>query len=458
MQEKVACTIREYSLIEPGQIVVLGLSGGPDSVALLHVLLFLAPSMEFTLCAAHLNHGIRGEAADADEQFVIDLCEFLGVPLYRERIDVPAEAAKLGMGLEQAGRELRYDFLRRAKKHFEADRIAVAHHMNDQAESILLHLTRGCGLVGLTGMQPRRQDIIRPLLFLRRAEILGYLNAEGLAYCMDESNLALSSTRNRFRLELIPYIEEHINPGIVSTLCAMAELLLADERYLSEQAEAETAKIARDGGYLRTPLLALPSPIRARVIRAALWNAGAPANIERVHVDMVVSLLSARTGAKLKLSGVDVWNEYDLVCFGRMEPAETDFCVTLNPEGVTETPLGCFESAYIALPTDIEYDKNVALLDADKLPASLVLRSRRQGDRFFPLGAPGKKKLKSFFIDRKVPRNARILPILTCGGEGPGASEVIFVPGFGIGEPYKLRENTKRVLRVVYRDIKLYQN
>ncbi|MDO5110832.1 MAG: tRNA lysidine(34) synthetase TilS [Clostridia bacterium] len=436
-------TIEEYGLIHPGETVLVGLSGGPDSVALLHTLLSLSTSMGFRVAAGHLNHGIRDEAADADEQFVRELCELFGVPLWVEKADVPAIAKARGWTLEQAGREERYAFLHRAKEKAGAQRVAVAHHMDDQAESILLHLTRGTGLAGLVGMLPARGEIIRPLLFVRRGDVEEYIAQEGLAYCVDATNLETGSTRNRLRLDVIPYIEEHINPAFVDGLCSMAELLLRDETYLQAQADKLLEAARRPGGFDRETLKGEPLPILTRALRAALREAGAYVDIERVHIEQLIDLLSARTGAMLPLPGVQAYVQYDLVCFGN--PAETpEFSLPFVLDGVTQTPLGDFVCTIVPRPAEFGHDRNVAFMDADKLDG-LLARTRREGDRIYPIGAPGRKKLKEYFIDKKVPREKRTLPLL-CMGE-----DVWFAPGFCSGEAGKVTEETTRVARIEYK-------
>ena len=448
MQHKAQEAIKTYGLIERGHTVVCGVSGGADSVALLTSLLSLSGAMEFKVCAAHLNHGIRGESADHDEQFVRDLCDFYGVPFYFERADIPALAKANKQTVEQAGREERYAFLERARAHFNADLIAVAHHMDDQAESVLLHMTRGSGLTGLTGMQPRRDKIIRPLLFVRRDEIEEYLSREGLAYCIDETNLEPEGTRNRIRLDILPYIEKHINPAIVPTLCSMAELLLRDEKYLSAQASEALAACRREDGYDRRALQKLPLPILTRAIRIALKNAGAEADIERVHVEKVIDFLKARTGARLHLPFVEAWTSYDLIQFGVTEEF-ADFCVPLQIPGETVTPLGTFVAEYFEGGGYVK-DKSVACMDASKLdPSALVARTRKSGDRFYPVNSPGRRKLKEYFIDKKVPRNKRNLPLIC-------ADEVLFVPGHAVSETVKVEPSTQETLRVTFLDIKLY--
>ncbi|OQA74046.1 MAG: tRNA(Ile)-lysidine synthase [Firmicutes bacterium ADurb.Bin248] len=444
MKEKIAAFIRENGLIPAGSGVVAGVSGGADSVALLRALTLLAPGMGFSVFAAHLNHGIRGEEADADEAFVADLCESWGVPLIREKLDIPALARAHSRTLEQEGREARYAFFERAKARFGADLVAVAHHKDDQAESVLLHLTRGSGLAGLAGMRPRRGSLIRPMLCVRRAEIEAYLEAEGIPYRTDATNLVPAGTRNRLRLDVIPYIEAHINPAFTEMLCSGAELLRRDEDYLADAAREALAQALREGGYDRAQLLALPPPIRTRAVRLALAAIGADVDVERTHVEKACELLAAKTGARLDLPGARVRTSYGLVFFGKPgKPAPREFESKLAIPGDTAAPEGVFR-AEITPDTAVTADPYVACFDLDRLPPDVVARRRRAGDRFFPLGAPGSRKLKECFIDRKVPREARDAPLLASG------SDVLFVPGFRIAESVKVIGETTRVLRVTY--------
>ena len=321
MRERVEQYILQHELISPGDKVLIGLSGGGDSVALLHILKSLCTRLDFTICAAHLNHGIRGEAAHEDAEFVHDFCDFYGIRVYGGYADIPRLARQRGETLEQAGRMLRYDFLEEAKAFFGADKIAVAHHMDDQAESILLHLVRGSGLRGLCGMAPRRGDIIRPLLCLSKAEIESYLANENLPYCTDATNFIAEGTRNKLRLETIPYLKRDFNPRLVPSLCAMGEMLSEDESYLCQIAERELNAARREGGFDRAALSKLPRPILSRCIRAALNEIGALTDAERGHIDSIIRLISARTGARIEIPGADVWTSYELICFGRMGAA-----------------------------------------------------------------------------------------------------------------------------------------
>ena len=434
-------TILTHGLIPEGDGVLVGVSGGADSVALLWVLKSLSADLGFSLYAAHLNHGIRGAEAEEDQQYVRTLCRELDVPLYEETLDIPGVSAEEGKTLEQAAREQRYEFFQRACTRFGANTVAVAHHMDDQAESIMLHLIRGSGLKGLTGMKYRRGNIIRPFLDCRRSEIESFLAAGGISYRTDSTNLMRDASRNRLRLDVMPYIAEHINPAFAKSLCAMGRLLSEDEEYLSSAAEAALDAAATSLGYDRAKLLALPSPIRSRAIRIALQRSGVHADIDRVHVERIVSLLDAPTGASADLPHIAAWVSYGDICFGRRHEAQS-FEVPFEPKGKT-----CFPGGFFLADTaenDIIKSNLIGFMDADRLPQGIAVRPRRPGDVFHPCGAPGSKKLKAVLIDRKVPRNSRDVPGLFC------ENEALFLPGLGISDKLKVTDDTRSVIRVQY--------
>ena len=434
-----------HRLIEPGQGVVAAVSGGADSVALLLCLNTLAPSVGFSLFAAHLHHGIRGESADQDLCFVKELCERLCIPLYINRADVPALAKAAGTGLEEAGRQARYAFLEEARLHFGSTRIALAHHCDDQAESILLHLFRGSGLSGLCGMRFERNGLIRPFLNVRRQDIEAYLVEKGQTWRTDETNLlAETGERNRLRLELLPYIEKNINPGVVPALSGTAALLEEDEDYLLDRATEALSSARRDRGYDRATLYSLPPAIRSRCLRLAMAEAGANKDVERRHIDLLTALLAARTGSHLDLPGIKADISYESLL---LSPAgdyneQPFFRIPLSLSGETETPAGVFSVSPYDGP--LIKDSAIAIIDEHKLPEELWVRPRQNGDRFYPLGSPGQKKLKDFFIDKKVPRPVREGPMVFSG------ENALFVPGFGIAESIKVDGSTKRMLRIMY--------
>ena len=443
LPEAVENTVSRFGLLDEGAGVLVGLSGGPDSVALLKALLLLAPRHGWRVAAAHFNHCIRGAEADEDEAFCRGLCEGEGIPFFSVKEDIPAYASENGLSLETAGRLRRYEYLESVREANGLDAIAVAHHMDDNAESVLMHLLRGSGLAGLTGIQPRRGRVIRPLLGVRRSEIIAFLEENGIPYRTDATNLLAEGTRNRLRLEVIPYLERHINPELVPSLCSAAELISRDEEFLSGLAEKALEEAFRGEGYDRASLAALPGPVRSRAIRIALARAGAPVDIERVHVEAIERLLVGRTGAELHVPHALVRVSYGLVCFEKQRAEARYFERELIVPGVTETPLGSFRTTLVTGQEGFYKTPDVGFLDADRLPGPIVVRPRRNGDRFFPIGAPGRKKLKDHYIDKKVDRRLRdALPVFACG------DEAIFIPGIGASETVRVTGETVRMLRI----------
>ena len=441
-----AAAIRDHGLIEEGQRVVAGVSGGADSVALLLCLAQLAPRLGFSLCVAHLNHGIRGAAAEADMAFVAELCKEHNLPFFAGRADAPGLARARGRGLEEAARHARFAFLEEARRHFQGDKIALAHHMEDQAETVLLHLFRGSGLTGLCGMAYAQGAVIRPLLGCHRRDIEAFLAAQGQPFCTDASNAqAEAALRNRVRLELLPYLAARFNPEVVEALCRTAALAGTDAAYLQAQAVQALAAARRADGYDCAALAALPEALRSRALALALEERGGR-DLCQTHIRLLESLLQAPTGSHLDLPGVRADREYGLLrlCPARQAPpAAPAFCLPLNLSGDTETPWGVFQAAPYSGP--LLRDPFRAVLDMDKLPACLEVRPRQPGDTFYPLGAPGRKKLKDFLIDKKVPRPQRGGPMIFAG------SRAVFLPGYGISEEVKVDSGTRRMLLITYK-------
>jgi tRNA(Ile)-lysidine synthase len=288
--------------------LVVGLSGGADSVALLDALASLRRRRGFRLVAAHLDHGLRAGSAD-DAAFCAELCRRLDVPLLSGSADVRARASRERGGLEQAARRERYAFLRRVAEEEAAVAVAVAHTQDDQAETLLLRLLRGAGATGLAGMRPRSGDIVRPLLAVSRRQVLAHLRERGLSWREDPSNVDLAHRRNRVRHELIPYLEERFNPGIRAALARTASVLGDEDAHVRAEADALVAAIAREEGEAillrRVPLAEAPPAVARAAVRQVLLRAGGLAQVGALHVDRVLALARAKapSGRRLPLPG-----------------------------------------------------------------------------------------------------------------------------------------------------------
>ena len=430
-----ACELNETSR------VLVAFSGGADSTALLTALCDLQKEGAIErISAAHLNHGIRGETAERDMRFCELLCRTLGVELFTERADVPAFAKRTGMTLEEAAREYRYAFLERVRRSSGADCIATAHHKGDQAETVLMHLLRGSGTKGLSGMQMRSGTIVRPLLTVGRDEILSYLEERGQDYCEDETNLVNDAFRNRVRNELIPYLKGY-NPNVVEALNKTATFCGEDEALLTTLADEAEARMLRDTGLDRRKLGGQPLPLKARIAKKRLTELCG--DVSESDVRRVLALCGARTGTRIELNhGLSAWTDAWTLYIGAY-PAEKAFEVPFRRTGKTVTPAGTLVSEraerYRAPVNGFE-----AYLDENALPENLVVRTRRGGDRFFPIGAPGAKKLKDVLIDKKVPRHRRGMPLLCAG------SEVYYAVGLTVSERAKVRPDTKTILHITF--------
>ncbi|MDL2235856.1 tRNA lysidine(34) synthetase TilS [Christensenellaceae bacterium OttesenSCG-928-L17] len=421
--------------------LVVGVSGGADSVALLHILLSQSSNPVF---AAHLHHGIRGAQADADADFVRKLCKELSVPCTIQHADTPAYATAHGMSIEEAARTLRYSFLRETLTKTGARFVVTAHHMDDQAETILMHLLRGAGLSGLCGMRTVSGDILRPLLCVPRAEILRYVAAHNLPFCTDETNFDTAYTRNRIRMELMPALKTY-NPAIVQTLSNMAALLQEDEDLLTAQAKSALHDARVDAGvYHKEPLAQLPNALKSRAVRLILLHEGALYGAGQATIARVCKLLTARTGAKVLLPGGKLARiSYGTLCIANEEAPAAMQDTMLHVPGDTHTPFGVFRAEEV--PALHKHSGAlVAYFDWEQLPKEMTVRMRRPADTFYPLGAPGTRKLKEYLIDKKIPREKRNVPLLAHG------EQVLFFPGGTSAHPYRVTDETRRILRITY--------
>jgi len=466
---RVGRTLDKYRMTEPGQTVLVAVSGGPDSMALLYLLHGLRKDKGLALAVAHFNHLTRGAESDADEEMVAEVAGRLGLPFRAGRYDVPGAVAP-GASLQVVAREKRYEFLREAAATLGAGRVALGHQADDQAETVLQHILRGSGVRGLAGMPPVRGIFIRPLIEVRRRDLESYLASRGLSYRTDPSNYKTVYHRNRVRLELIPFLTSGYNPRLVETLNQLAQACRADEEYLAGQARAAWERMASGEGGPSLELAGLarlPDALAARVVRMA-WEQlrGNPDDLSYVQTMAVLSLASAgRTGGVVHLPGGGrVTRTYTHLLFHRAAgrdgeapphsgadpglpprpvrvlrvPGRTPV-PELNCTIVASTPAGC--------PPLKELPPTEAVLDLERTGGELHVRTRRRGDLFWPLGLPGRIKLKKFFIDRKVPRGERDRWPLVASRD-----DIVWVAGLQPGHRYRVTESTRRFLHLRLED------
>lgn len=399
--------------------VLAAVSGGADSVALLSLLRELQPAPE--LVAAHFEHGIRGEASVADAAFVRALCAEWGIALLEGHCDVPAVARRRGIGLEQAAREERYAFLRRAARESGCEAICLAHHLDDQAETVLMHLLRGSGLRGLRGMAEEEGDLLRPLLRIRKQELIDYLRARGIPWREDATNQLPDNPRNALRLQVLPRAER-IYPGAAQAISRLSRIAREEDDCMSAQAEALLKASAR-----RLPIgwRVEPGGTHPAIVRRALRQL---TELEYEETERVMRLL--QTGGRLQLSGgrsAEVTGGRLYLLSGQAPPA-------IEAPIVPGVCLGCLGRVTVSpWPGGaIKDNPHVQALSAQAVEGA-VFRTRRAGDYIVPLGMSGRQKLSDYLINRHVDRPMRDLTVLLARG-----SEVLWAVGVGISERAKL--------------------
>ena len=433
---------KRQNLLTPGDRVIVALSGGADSVTLLHLLSRLREDADLTVSAVHVHHGLRGAEADADEALCRTLCDRWGIPLTVFHVDVAAEAAKTHETVEEAGRRLRYGILEQQADEQNA-RIATAHTASDQAETVLLHLARGCGLHGLTGIPPRRGRVIRPLLGCFRSQIEEYCKAYGLPFATDSTNADVTFSRNRVRHIVMKELAT-INPRVEEAVARLADQVSEDEAYLIEQAAALLAAARIDGEdkWDCARLAAAPTALQTRALRLA---APSVVNLEQKHMEALTALLSA-DGATTLPDGTVARSRHGRLWFERAdESAPEPFCFPVKPD----EPIAIGERVYVAREYDrADFDEVVKVhnllfsfcMDRDIIKGDIWVRSRRAGDAYRPVGR-GTKSVKKRGKEARLPSAARnALPILE------DEDGILMAVGFGCAERVRVTDETRRVL------------
>ncbi len=444
LEKLVRDTMEFYHMTEKGGHIVAAVSGGADSACLLHVLKKLSGPEGFTLEAFHMNHCLRGEEADRDERFTKELCARLSVPLTAVREDVRAYGEKHGLSEEEAGRILRYEKLRALVAERERERgaaappcaAATAHHRDDSAETVLHNLFRGSGLKGLRGIPPVSEGVIRPLIRADRREIEEWMEKNRYSWCEDSTNRENHYARNRIRLNILPLAEE-INAEAAAHIVRAGSFIAQADDYLEGQAEKLCLQhCVHDGAAIGIPSAVLnqqPDILRAYVIRRMLRLSGCSMkDLGAVHVEAAAALAGGRTGKRTDLpGGWSAWNGYGVFFVGPGREEE-------------EKNLPKLRFSLFPREKAMEIPKNqyTKWFDYDKMKGVPFLRFRRTGD-YFMLPGGGRKSLKAYMIDEKIPRQLRDrIPVLAEG------DHVIWIIGYRISEYYKVTAQTKQILEV----------
>ncbi len=461
--KKVLETIEREFLIEKGDRVLVAFSGGADSSVLLHMLKALQKDLQIELFSAHLNHQIRGAAAHEDALFAYRRSRELGIRCFVRSVDVPLLAKNEKLSMEEAARKARYEMFDDLVKKMKITKIATAHNMDDQAETIMMRIMRGTGIQGLKGIDYKRGNVIRPLLDIKRYEIEEYCHLNGIVYKTDETNLEPIYTRNKIRLELFPFIENDFACNIKEILSRMASGIREDALYLEEEARRLYAEITHgtDADNIRieyTNLKAHYKPIIKRVIRLAYAElSGSAEGLEHIHLEDAIKLLAnPKQDAMIHLpKGIIAQKKgYNLyITKSEIDEEEPAFEYEVVLNGITRIP-----ELDLEIETKIMNKHNSKLLsssglvkafDLEKLSGRIFVRNRKSGDRIKPLGLGGTKKIKDIFIDKKVPQESRgRVPIFH------DQEKIIWVAGYDISEESKISESTKKVVRIIVRPMK----
>lgn len=459
LKNKVLSVVKQYDLIKKNDNIVIGVSGGPDSMALLYVLLEIKKELEFNIHIVHINHGVRGVDAKSDQLFVEGKARELGLPYYTKNVNMVEYGKQKGISAEEAGRELRYGFFREVLAKVGGGKIAVAQNMNDQAETLIMRFFRGTGVDGLKGMEFSVGDIIRPILGIGRGEIETYIGKNNINTVLDKTNLMPIYTRNKIRLELIPYIEENFNPNIVNTLWRTSTISTVDSNFLEKYSKERYTNIVKKEDKDNVTLdsrkfLGEDKSIQQRIIRNAILGVNnSLQGISEAQISSVLNMfLADETGREYHLSNnIIARTSYeDLIIEKNKFKGEKDYLYNLEMKGITNLE-GLGYSFHVRLLAReelnmINKEKNVRNFDFDKIKGDLRIRNRKNGDRIIPFGMKGTKKIKDYFIDEKIPKELRDKVPLILDDEN-----ILWVVGYRTNEIYKVTEDTKMILEIEYK-------
>lgn len=484
VREQVTQLIARHSMLHDGEVIVVAVSGGADSLCLLHLLRELSTEFGVRLHVAHVNHSIPGEESAADATFVVDLAQQWHLPVTVGMCDVPTYAAEHRVSIEEAARQMRYTFLHNLAQDIGAGAVAVGHQADDQAETIVMHLLRGSGARGLRGMRPvspwpfapdrevgQKPLLIRPLLHIARTETALYCETHHLQSRFDRSNLDMAYFRNRIRHQLIPVLET-FNPAIRDVLRRMGATITDDYDYLQQQVLGAWSILVQESDQtIVFPLAAwqgLHVSIQRGLLREAIWRlVGTLRDIEYIHIEACLSLIREQpAGSIARLAGgLKLYKSQQSIALSRLRsPLSVDVPqigveqlpvsmpgTTLLPDSIWRIDAAILSRCNVGANNLRRSSRWIAYLDYAKVGNTLILRPRQPGDQFQPLGLGGQSiSIRKFMKNAKIPRDARLkLPLVV------SAQHIVWIPGWRLDERVRLTDDTQHVLVLTFRQSRI---
>jgi len=450
--QKAIKTIEKYNMLSHGDHVLVGLSGGPDSVCLLHLLNHLKGHYKLKISAAYIDHKLRPDEVPAEIEFCKRLCENLDIPFYTQAVDVKEIAKRERINIQEAARNLRYAALDQISINIKAHKIAVAHNADDQAETVIMRLLRGAGPAGLSGIPPVRKKIIRPLIEIEREEIEEFLKEKNISYITDSSNKSPKYLRNKIRQELMPVIKS-ISPQGIKIISKTAEIMREENDFINVSVTKALMRLMsrrtdRKVELFCNPMEVLNIVVLRRALRVAIDSVKDLKGIEFDHIDQIIQLIKkGKAGDRIYLpKGIRAIKGYSTVIITCEPPGKLSTYTIEKPQSINiveaSLTLSLNEMNRDEV-TDFGDGKKIIYVDADKVKFPLIVRSRKEGDYFYPFGLGKRKKLQDFFVDEKVPRDERdLIPIIESNGE------IICIAGYRLDDRFKIEHNTTRCLQI----------
>ena len=447
---QVNTAIKKYSMFSEKDRVLTGLSGGPDSVCLLHALNNLKDGYKLSLHAIYIDHGLRPDEIQSEIEFCKKLCENLGVPFITKSVDVISYASEYGLNKQEAARELRYKMFEDAALEIGSNRIALAHNADDQAETFFMRILRGAGQKGLSGIPPVRGKIIRPMIEIERKDIEEFLDGISQSFIVDSSNLKKDYFRNWLRLAVMPEFKLQ-NPELIRTISRTSEIIREEDNHLELIVTKTLMKLIpkktdRTIELFLVPLETMDRAILRRVLRRAVDAVKGLRGIGFVHIEDIVELVKrGNSGDRIYLpKGIRVIKGYATLILTSEQPSKLGTYSLNVPEELVLKESGILIKSSFVDSAEISCDgKSKVVIDAEKIKPPLVIRARKSGDLFYPFGFGKRKKLQDFFVDEKIPRDERdSVPIVLSG------NDIVWIAGYRADERFKVMSETKKIVMI----------